>query len=136
MTQLKREKYISLATFRKTGKEVATPVWFVTDPDRESTLYVFTARGSGKIKRLRNFSRSKVAACDIRGKVHGEWIDATTIILDDSASEQTIRKALRLFRAKYPVAMRMADLGARLSGRYSKRAYLEVEIASQPAEAS
>ena len=29
ISTLRGEKYISLATFRKDGREVATPVWFV-----------------------------------------------------------------------------------------------------------
>ena len=73
MPALDHEKYISLATFRKSGKEVATPVWFAASEER---LWVFTAGSSGKVKRLRNSPRAKVAACNMRGRVHGAWQDA------------------------------------------------------------
>ncbi len=45
------QKYISLTTFRKSGKPVATPVWFV---EKEGKICVWTQLHSGKMKRLRN----------------------------------------------------------------------------------
>ena len=47
---LDRHRYVSLATFRMSGVEVRTPVWFAAVGDK---LYVFTAGQSGKAKRLR-----------------------------------------------------------------------------------
>jgi hypothetical protein len=41
-----RSRYLSLATYRASGAEVATPVWFVS---LDGTLYVFTADNSGKV---------------------------------------------------------------------------------------
>jgi len=49
---------LSLATFRKSGAEVATPVWFAAS---DGNLYVFTAGDSGKVKRLRHTARARVA---------------------------------------------------------------------------
>ena len=43
-----RARYMRLATFRRSGAEVATPVWFAAADGR---LYVFTAEQSGKVKR-------------------------------------------------------------------------------------
>ena len=40
---------------------------------------------SGKVKRLRNSSRARIAPCDARGNVKGEWRDATARIVDDAA---------------------------------------------------
>jgi len=59
-------KYISLATFKKDGTRVATPVWVTREGDH---LYVITEANSGKAKRLRNSPRAQVAACDMRGTV-------------------------------------------------------------------
>ena len=62
--ELDRHRYVSLATFRRNGTEVATPVWFA---DADGQLYVFTAGDSGKVKRLRRSSRARIAPCDARG---------------------------------------------------------------------
>jgi len=35
---LKRQKYVSLTTFRKNGKPVSTPMWFV---EEDGKLYVW-----------------------------------------------------------------------------------------------
>ena len=65
-----RHRYLTLATFRRTGAEVRTPVWFAAVAGK---LYVFTAGESGKVKRLRGSSRARVAPSDMRGRVRGEW---------------------------------------------------------------
>src|ERR1700730_1504716 len=44
------EKYVSLATYRRNGVEVATPVWIAELAGR---YYVFSAGDAGKIKRIR-----------------------------------------------------------------------------------
>jgi LmbE family N-acetylglucosaminyl deacetylase len=53
-----RGRYLSLATYRASGAEIATPVWFASVGD---TIYVFTAGDSGKVKRLRRSSRARIA---------------------------------------------------------------------------
>jgi hypothetical protein len=45
LAALDREGYISLATFRRSGREVATPVWFAA---RNGKLYVFSEGTAGK----------------------------------------------------------------------------------------
>ena len=118
-------KYFSLATFRKDGRKVATPVWFATNGD---VHYVFSAGDAGKVKRLRNSNRAEVAACDVRGKLLGEWQEASAALFDDP---EEVATALALLRKKYGWQMRMADWGARLAGRYGKRGYIRVTLAAQ-----
>ncbi len=119
---LERETYLSLATYRRDGRSVETPVWFASEG---SSVWIFTAGDSGKVKRLRNSSRARVAACDARGKVHGAWQNAQALLIDDPAR---IAHANQLLRTKYGLLMRITDLVSRLSGRYDKRAYLEVRL--------
>ena len=69
---LDRASYISLATFRRTGDAVETPVWFAREADK---LYVFSEARAGKVKRLRNDSRVRVAPCTVSGKIRGSWIE-------------------------------------------------------------
>ncbi len=76
---LRDEKYISLETFKKNGQGVKTPVWFVL---HNGALYVYTEADSWKVKRIRNNSRVRVAKCDIRGNVKGEFMDATATLIE------------------------------------------------------
>jgi PPOX class probable F420-dependent enzyme len=119
---LDRHRYMSLATFRRSGAEVATPVWFAAADDR---LYVFTGGESGKVKRLRNSPRARVAPSDSRGRVLGPWQDASARILTEPAS---IAKAHATLRSKYGWQMLVADVGSRLTGRISKRAWIEIQL--------
>lgn len=117
------ERYLNLATFRRTGAAVETPVWFAA---LDGKLYVFSAADAGKVKRLRNSPRARVAACDLRGRLRGDWLDASARIVTDSA---TIERALAALHAKYGLQMRLADFFSRLTGRIDRRAWLEIELA-------
>ena len=118
--ELDRHRYVSLATFRRNGTEVATPVWFA---GADGKLYVFTAGDSGEVKRLRQSSRARIAPCDARGGLRGTWQDATARLITDPAS---IERARAAFRTKYGWQIRMLDLFSRLTGRIGRRAWVEV----------
>jgi len=79
------QKYISLATFRKTGVAVPTPVWF---GEEGAKLYVMTRSDMGKTKRIRNNPQVKVAPCTMSGKVTGEQSSATARILPPEEHER------------------------------------------------
>ena len=123
------EKYISLATFRKTGTAVETPIWFAHAGD---SYFAFSANKAGKVKRLRNSPRSRIAACDARGRVHGHWIDTETTILTDTAAVQKAHAALR---RKYGIQMWIGDVLARLTGRIHNRAFLEIQLTPEASDA-
>lgn len=61
---------ISLATRRRDGREVLTPVWYV---EHDGQLWLRTAMPFGKVKRLRNDPRLRYAPCDWDGNILGEW---------------------------------------------------------------
>lgn len=94
------EKYISLATFRRNGQEVRTPVWFAGQAGK---LYVMTRSDSGKYKRIRNNPRVRLAPCTARGRVTGAWIQAHARILDRE-EEGMARQALarKYFLMRFP----------------------------------
>lgn len=119
---LDRYRYMSLATYRASGAEVATPVWFAAV---DSTLYVFTAGESGKVKRLRRSSRARVAPCDARGTPQGVWRDATARLVTDAG---IIARAQGALRAKYGWQKWLLDLGARLTGRVRRRAWIAIVL--------
>jgi PPOX class probable F420-dependent enzyme len=118
---LARERYLSLATFRRDGTEVRTPVWVAAHGDR---LWVVTAGDSGKAKRLRHSSRARVAPCDARGRVSGAWRDVSARVAR-SVDEAALRAA---FRAKYGWQVRLLDAMSRLTGRIKRRAWIEIEL--------
>ena len=61
---LERTTYLSLTTFRRDGRPVATPVWFALDGD---SILIWTGANAGKAKRIRNNPNVMVAACDFKG---------------------------------------------------------------------
>jgi PPOX class probable F420-dependent enzyme len=117
---LEGERYLSLVTFRRDGREVATPIWFA---EESGALVAFSAGDAGKVKRLRNSPRARFAACDARGRVHGPWHDARAEVVTDPAA---VARGLASLHAKYGWQMFLADFFSRLTGRYAKRAYLRV----------
>ena len=113
--------YISLATRKRSGEWVATPVWFAPDGD---SYYVFSAGEAGKVKRLRNFSEARIASCNMRGKLSGQWRDTRAYVLDSREEQQRARAALR---RKYGWQMLATDFLSRLSGKMARRAYIRIE---------
>jgi PPOX class probable F420-dependent enzyme len=127
IASLDREHYISLATFRRSGRAVLTPVWFAT---RDGKLYVFSEAKAGKMKRLRNDGRLRLAPCSVRGNVHGTWIEGSGRRVDDPEREARAYDALL---AKYGWQMRLANFFSHLSGRIDGRAVIEIDLADSPA---
>jgi PPOX class probable F420-dependent enzyme len=120
---LEKESYISLATFRRSGVAVETPVWFAI---LDGKLYVVTDGTSAKVKRIRATKRVRVAACNVRGRVHGKWFDGKGRVLSDP---KLIGRAHAGLQEKYGWQMWLLDVGSTLFGRIGRRAYLELSLA-------
>jgi uncharacterized protein len=89
------QKYLNLETFKRDGRGVKTPVWFVL---RENdALYAYTEANSWKVKRIRRNPHVRIAPCDMRGNLKGEWREAMAQIV--SGEEEQI--ASRLLDQKY-----------------------------------
>ena len=116
------ERYVNLATFRKNGTEVRTPVWIASI---EGVPAVYTNGTSWKVKRIRSNNKIRLAPCTARGDVRGDWVDATARVVDDDASR---KKGVRAFVNKYGWQMRLALFMSRLSGRYTDLAIIELEL--------
>ena len=113
---------MNLATFRRTGVEVRTPVWFAVV---DGKIYLFTGGESGKVKRLRQSSRARVAPSDVRGRVEGLWWDVAARIVTEPG---VIERAHTALRAKYGWQVGLGDLVSRLTGRIQRRAWIEIEV--------
>ena len=118
--KLKNSDYLSLATFRKTGVAVETPVWFAEEDD---VFYIFSAGDAGKIKRLRNSPRCHIAACTMNGRITGDRVEAQARLLTDT---DDIDAALAALRRKYGWQMAITNVMSRLSGKMGRRAYIAV----------
>jgi uncharacterized protein len=101
------QRYISLATFRKSGAAVYTPIWFAEDNDK---LYFMTNSKLGKCKRIRNNPRVKIAPCTIRGKITGPESPATVRFLRPEEFART-RQAInrKYWLARLPFVWRKTD---------------------------
>ena len=117
-----REAYVSLATYRRDGRKVRTPVWI---GQSGAHYYCFSAGQAGKVERIRANGRARLAACDLRGKIRGDWIDARARLIEDARLKEEVYAVLR---RKYGWQMRLGDFFGRLSGRYQRRAVIELVL--------
>lgn len=67
------QRYLNLESFRKNGAAVRTPLWFAQDG---ATIFIYSTADSGKAKRIRRDVPVRIAPCDMRGKLNGDWVDA------------------------------------------------------------
>ncbi|MFD4670435.1 PPOX class F420-dependent oxidoreductase [Lentzea sp. NPDC058450] len=79
-------KYLLLTTFRKDGTAVPTPVW-VVGGENDDVIYAWSARDTGKVKRIRRSGDVQVGPCDVRGNPQGPSVPAHAALLDDDASD-------------------------------------------------
>jgi len=119
-TTFDHQQYLNLETFRKNGAGVKTPVWFVADGD---TLFVRTDAASGKVKRIRNHPQIHIAACKMDGALLGEWIEASTRLVNDPEID---RKVDRLLGKKYGLMKFLFGLFSSIRGR--KHSIIEIEV--------
>lgn len=115
---LANHKYLSLETLRKSGQGVRTPIWFAPDPSvsldsAAAKLYVYTIGNSGKVKRIRNSPRVRIAPCDMRGRLLGSWLDAKAEIVAGAEAE----RGQRLLRKRYIPWKQLLDFFASFTRR-------------------
>lgn len=120
--RLDEATYLNLATFRRDGRAVRTPVWFAV---AGGSFWVFTAGTAGKVKRLAREPRCEIARCDAWGGHLGPWIEARAERVADPQAE---REGYRALRAKYGWQMTLTDLLSRLAGRFHQRAMLRIDL--------
>lgn len=130
LKELSEAEYVSLATFRRNGKQVDTPVWAA---ERDGVFYVFSAGNAGKVKRLNNSPRARLATCTAKGKLTGPWHDAEGRILTDF---KEIDKAYAILHQKYGWKVKIFDFFSKLSGKYYKRALLAIRLVEESTEES
>lgn len=117
------EQFVSLATFRRNGEAVPTPVWIAREG---GDLVVTTPAGSGKVKRLRNDPTVTLRPCSRRGKVAD---DASTVPAQAriDADPASAGRATAALAAKYGVQFKVMMLIEKvLPGSRSGRELLRI----------
>ncbi|MBI3483786.1 MAG: PPOX class F420-dependent oxidoreductase [Acidobacteria bacterium] len=112
-------KYISLETYRRNGVAVRTPVWFA---EADRVLYVYSLANAGKVKRIRTNPGVRVAPCDLRGNLQGDWLEAEARVVDGDEE----KRGHALLNQKYWPWKPMGDFFSRLRSR--RQAILVVRL--------
>jgi len=106
-SEIHGQHYISLATFRKSGVPVYTPIWFAEEDDK---ILFMTNSKLGKVKRIRNNPQVKIAPCTLRGKITGPEFSATARVLPATDATR-VRNAInsKYWLARLPLLWRNTD---------------------------
>lgn len=88
---LEGHKYVSLTTFKKSGKAVSTPLWFALVDGR---AYMTTPPDSGKMKRIRNHPRVLLAPSNAMGKAKGKSIEGIARLVEGGTVAERAERAL------------------------------------------
>ncbi|WP_040778135.1 PPOX class F420-dependent oxidoreductase [Nocardia pneumoniae] len=115
-------RYVLLTSFKKDGSPVASPVWAALG---DGKLYVASNADSWKIKRIRRNPAVTLQPCSLRGKAHGEIVNATAVVLDQASSDA----ARRLIRRRYGIQGWIATLGSWLRRGRSDTIGIEITAA-------
>ena len=121
ISEFATHRYMNFATFRKNGAEVKTPVWFAV---LDGKVYAYTTGKAGKVKRLRNSSRARIAPSDVRGNPLGEWRDTNARIITEPGLKE---RAYAELKKKYGWQVSLLTLGARIAGTVRDRVYIEID---------
>ena len=108
------EKYFNLGTLKRDGSYADTPVWFAME-SLGNAYYVLANVKSGKVKRLRNFNSTRIAICDWKGRLKGDWQLANAELVSESVD------MIRLFRSKYGLQFYIFEFFSWLSGKRKER---------------
>jgi PPOX class probable F420-dependent enzyme len=81
-TDLAKEKFVALTTYKRNGDAVAAPMWIVPDGHR---LRAWTPADAWKVKRIRHDPRVALAVCSRTGKVQADQpvFDGTAEVISD-----------------------------------------------------
>jgi uncharacterized protein len=95
ITELGQGQYLLLTTFRKDGTPVPTPVWVA--PGSGDVIYAWSAKDTGKVKRIRRSGDVEIGACDFKGNPKGVSVKAVARLLDDDASDDVRARIVKKY---------------------------------------
>ena len=109
-----KENYFNLGALKRDGSYVDTPVWLAKGSSGD-VFYVLANVMSGKVKRLRNVDSTRIAICDWKGRLKGDWELASAELVTESVD------MIRLFRSKYGLQFYVFEFFSWLSGKRKER---------------
>jgi uncharacterized protein len=125
-SNIEREQYIKLTTFRKYGQTVDTSVWFAV---HNGTIYIETGAQTGKVKRIRHTPRVFLAPCTISGQVKAAAVEGKARIVTETQEIYIAKAALqRKYGFKRAVSGSIAHLISFFRGEHTRDSmYLAIE---------
>jgi PPOX class probable F420-dependent enzyme len=109
--QFERYKYINLETYKKNGKPISTPVWFVIE---NNLIFIVTRSSTGKVKRLKNNPNVRIMPCSFRGGPKGNWVGGIAKFIDSKESARIVN----LRNKKYGITARLVSLITLRKGKF------------------
>ena len=111
MTIFSNQKYIALETFRQNGIAVKTPVWFV---EYDGLIWVVTRKFTGKVKRIKNNSKVRIALSNFLGIPKERWITGNAQIIEGNLAP----KIISLRNKKYGLLAKLIGVFSAKKGGY------------------
>jgi uncharacterized protein len=87
-----------------------------------TAFYIYSEADAGKVKRIRNNPKVRVAPCSMRGDVRGAWIDGRARICEDDEAAH----GQQLLTQKYGLLKILGDFFSRLMRH--KQTVIAVEV--------
>jgi uncharacterized protein len=111
------ESFVLLTTFRRDGRAVSTPVWWVELGDNNYGFW--TSSESGKVKRLAHTPRVTVQPCNGRGAVKkGSSVsEGTARVVSGAEFEELRQKVVAKYGSWTKVTKFLAQLGGLMRGK-------------------
>ena len=116
-------QYLSLASKKRNGDWVETPVWFAQDTLR--VMYCVSSKNAWKIKRINRFPEVRITPCTVRGAFTGSTQHAVAHVLTEPAQ---INHAYTVLLHKYRWQMRLLNIIATMVGTKKNRAFIKITI--------
>jgi uncharacterized protein len=88
---LRGHNYCLLATYKRNGDVVPTPVWFGL---ADGHVYVQTEASAAKVRRIRNNPNVRIAPCTVRGKPRGPASVGRARVLEKAEDRQIAEAAI------------------------------------------
>jgi uncharacterized protein len=124
-TALAAQKFVSLATFKRNGDPVATPMWIGRDGDH---LFVWTPADSWKVKRVSNNPRVTLQPSGLRGKPRkgAKPVEGIADVITDA---ETVEHLAEVIHRKYGLMYRLVTfLEGLISGGAKPRVILRIAL--------
>ena len=116
-SSLEKETFINLTTFKSTGEEKSTPVWFTSDNQK---IFVFTDLSSYKVKRIKNNPAALLAPSKYDGSETGPRLKGSARIVSIEESPSVIAG----FKKKYGLQFWFFNLMGKIRG--AENTYIEI----------